>query len=173
MTADTINDLFYIVGHYDSSTTLGDGSTTVDTMLQTQYCEAAGKIYNTITDEDLTLSGGPTAFTFGTDKYFENQVTAYIAVYLCEIDMHPKEHMQGESAIWTSRFMQMALQLINSIYPDKVEARPIGGQGLVWLIKAEKRHNISVVLGTMRSNYNRSGQPQSNIPSDSDEMYGR
>jgi hypothetical protein len=151
MTARTINDLFYDVSHYDATEELGNGVTTLNDQLEAQYIPIAVKVYNALTDEGLTTSGTDDAITFGDTYEFENQVAAYVCAYLAEVDMHPKEFRAGESAIWDSKYMQQALQLVQMIYPDRVKAQVVGGRGMVWILNPDKRNNISLIIGVMRS----------------------
>lgn len=151
MTAQTINELFYNVGHYSASELMGDGTTTIDGQLEEQYIPMSVVIYNALTDLGLTLTGLIASSTFGDTSEFDNQVAAYICVYLAEVDLHPKEFRSGESAIWDSKYMQQALQLIQTRFPDRIKAQPVGGKGLIWILDPKKRNNISLLLGIMRS----------------------
>ena len=151
MTARTINDLFYSVSHYEGSMKLGDEVTTLNSQLEEQYIPISVKVYNALTDEGLETTGTDDAVTFGDTSEFENQVAAYICSYLAEVDMHPKEFRGGESAIWDSKYMQQALQLVQMIYPDRIKSQVVGGRGMVWILNPERRNNISLLVGVMRS----------------------
>lgn len=174
MTAATINSLFYVVTHYPGNEKLGDGVTTLNDQLENQYIPIGIELYNAITNEGLTSTGTVDAVTFGDTSELENQVVAYICGYLAEVDLHPKEFEGGTSPIWASRFMQMALQILHTLYPNKIEAKAMGGGGLVWLLKPDKEHNISVMFGIMRNKYSLFATDEgSSAPSDTDTAYGR
>ena len=174
MTALTINQLFYMVTHYPGNEKLGDRVTTLNSALESQYIAIGIEIYNAITDEGLTATGNADAKTFGDTSELENHVTAYICGYLAEVDLHPKEFEAGNSAVWESRFMQMALQILHNKYPNKIEAKAMGGGGLVWLLKGDKEHNISVMFGIMRNKYSLFVTDEgASAPTSSDETYGR
>ena len=176
MAAKTINDIFYIVTHYATTETLGDVTTTVNTMLEAQYIPMAVEMFNAITDLNLVTTGLASAVTFGTDKEYENQVTAYIAGFFAELDLHPKEDVADLSPIYASKYMQMALQILQAKFPDRIEARPLGGIGMVWMLNPKKRNNISLILGLMRSSQSdRSfgSEPGEQEPTATETMYGR
>ena len=174
MTAETINTLFYVASHYPGNEKMGDGVTTLNDMLENQYIPMASELYDAITDEGLALTGTSDAQTFGATYELENQVTAYICAYLAEVDLHPKEFQASDSPVWASRFMQMALQILQNKYPDKIEAKALGGGGLVWMLKADTRHNISLVFGVMRNKYSLFNVDEgTNAPSSTDDAYGR
>jgi hypothetical protein len=177
LTGLSMNKLFYMLSHYSASETLGDKTTTINVALEKQYIPMGIKIFNSITDLDLVADALATvdAMTFGDAYPTENQIVAYIAAYLAEVDLHPKELSAGESAIWSSRFMQQALQLIQTQYPDKIEAKLVGGKGLVWIISPNKTHNISLIIGMMRSNNREKvsfgAEPGWDEPTTTDELY--
>jgi len=174
MTAETINTLFYVASHYPGNEKMGDGVTTLNDMLENQYITVASVIYNAITDEGLTLTGTVDAKTFGDTSEISNQVTAYICSYLAEVDLHPKEMQGSESPVWASRFMQMALQMLQTIYPNKIVAKAMGGGGLVWMLKPEKEHNISLMFGIMRNKYATFGIDEgASAVTSTDDAYGR
>jgi hypothetical protein len=176
MTAKTINELFYNVGHYDPIEEMGDGSTTLNNQLEEQYIPISVTVYNALTDLGLASTGTADAVTFGGAYEFDNQVAAYICVYLAEVDMHPKEFRGGESAIWDSKYMQQALQLIQTRFPDRVKAKLVGGRGLVWILDPDRRNNISLMIGIMRSsNTDRTFGDQTGVtdPTSTDSMLDR
>jgi len=174
MAAETINTLFYVASHYPGNEVLGDGVTTLNTMLENQYIPMASEMYEAITDEGLALTGTSDAQTFGSTYELENQVVAYISSYLAEVDLHPKEFQGNDSPVWASRFMQMALQVLQIKYPNKIEARTLGGGGLVWILKPDIQHNVSVKFGIMRNKYGLFNSDEgSTAPASTDDAYGR
>lgn len=176
MTAKTINELFYNVGHYDPLEEMGDLTTTLNSQLEEQYIPMAVVIYNALTDLGLSTTGNADVVTFGDTSEFDNQVAAYICVYLAEVDMHPKEFRGDESAIWTSKYMQQALQLVQTRFPDRVKALPVGGVGLVWILDPERINNISLLIGIARNADASTAfgtEPGSTEPTSTDSMMGR
>jgi hypothetical protein len=175
MTAVTINEMFYRVAHVPEDQMLGDGHTTTNDGLEEMWIPTAVVVYLALTDANLSVTGTPGDVTFGDTSEFENTVTAYICAYLAEVDLHPSEFRGGDSPVWSSRFMQMALQLLQTRYPDRIKAKPVGGgMGLVWILDPDRRQNISLMMGTMRSNYDRGGSAiQFGAPTSTDEMLGR
>lgn len=182
MASKSINQLFYDISHYDPAEEMGDHSTALNSMLEEQYIPMAVKIYNAITDEGLVLmtGAGPPVYgadyaSFGTTSEFENQVAAYIACYLAEVDLNPKELHSDMSTIWASKYMQQALQLLQTVYPDRIEAQPVGGVGMIWILKPMKTNNISLMLGVMhnRADSTFGTDPGDDSPEDSDAGYGR
>ena len=65
MTAKTINELFYNVGHYDPTEEMGDESTILDDQLEDQYVPMSVVIYNALTDLGLSPTGTVDAVTYG------------------------------------------------------------------------------------------------------------
>jgi len=176
MTAKTINELFYNNGHYDATEVMGDESTTLNSQLEDQYIPMSIVIYNALTDLGLTTTGTADAVTFGDALEFDNHVASYICIYLAEVDMHPNEFRVDESAIWASKYMQQALQLVQTRFPDRVKALTVGGVGLVWVLNPDRRNNISLLIGAMRSNSTTrpfGSEPGVNEPTTTDSMLGR
>ena len=70
--------------------------------------------------------------------------------------------------------MQMALQILHNKYPNKIEAKIMGGGGLVWMLKPDKEHNISLLFGVMRNKYSLFITDEgASAPTSTDEAYGR